>query len=538
MTVSQPQNESDKSEDGGAFRATGYSYYVLFILFIVYVLNFADRNILSILGEDIKRDLGISDSQLGFLYGTAFAVFYSLFGIPLGKLADMWFRGRLIALGLTLWSSMTVISGFAANFTQLGLARIGVGVGEASASPAAFSMLGDYFPRKQRGMVLAIYSSGIYVGAGLALAVGGEVVEWWTAAYTPQTAPFGLRGWQVALMIVGTPGLLLALICAFLREPVRGQTEGIYTPAEPHPFRKTLEELAAVLPIFSWFSLKRRGASTKTLIINLLFAALVSAAAVSLVGTFSNGSNWVGDAQQWGAIALGSYCVFSWAQGLVVRDPPSYALIWGNPAFVLASLGFGTLAMVGYSVGFWTPIYAIRVLELPLDQVGWILGFGTALGGWIGICAGGPLADFWRRSTLRGRLYLIITSYAIATPLGIATYSVTDTTIFYALAIGTNLVSTMWIGAAAATLQDLVLPRMRGIAAAAYLLATTLIGLGLGPYMVGKMSVETGSLRTAILLLFLAVPVAFVFLATAAKLLPRAEMGRVERAKAAGEKIA
>lgn len=532
-----PSSISPPSQDPETYKATGYSYYVLFVLFVVYVLNFTDRNILSILGEDIKRDLGISDAQLGFLYGTAFAVFYSLFGIPLGRLADMWFRGRLIALGLALWSTMTALSGVAGNFTQLAFARVGVGVGEASASPAAFSMLSDYFPRAQRGMALAIYSSGIYVGAGLSLAVGGEVVEWWRTTYTPETAPFGLRGWQVAFLVVGLPGLLLALVCAFIKEPVRGQSEGIVSPIEPHPFRKTFAELAAVLPVLSWFHLKANGASAKTLGTNGVFAAGCVLAAWSLVQLFSNSQNWVGDAQQWGAIALGAYCVYSWAQGLVLRDAPAHALIWGNPTFILATVGFGTISMVGYSVGFWSPIYALRVLELPLDQVGWVLGFGAAIGGWLGVSLGGPIADYWRRYTPRGRIFLVMMSVALALPLGLATFSVRDPFWFYVFAIATNFVSTLWVGAAAATCQDLVLPRMRGVATAAYFLSTTLIGLGLGPYMVGKMSVETGSLRTAILLLFLVVPITLTLLGFAAKFLPKAEATRVARAQAAGENL-
>ncbi|MEM7569158.1 MAG: MFS transporter [Pseudomonadota bacterium] len=529
--------KGSKQPDTPPYRATAYSYYVLFVLFVVYVLNFADRNILSILGEDIKRDLGISDAQLGFLYGTAFAVFYALFGIPLGKLADLWLRGRLISLGLALWSTMTALSGFAGNFAQLALARIGVGVGEASASPAAFSMLGDYFPREQRGFALAVYSSGIYVGGGLALAVGGEVVEWWRAAYPDGDAPFGLRGWQVAFIVVGLPGLLLALICAFIKEPFRGQSEGIFAPDDPEPFKKAWQELLSVLPITSWLSLRAKGASAKTLGLNIALAVGLCVFAAAMVFFFAGKSSWVSDAQQWGAIGLGVYCVFSWAQGLVLRDPPSYALIWGNPTFVLAAIAFGTISTVGYSVALWTPIYALRELSLPLDQVGWVLGFGSAFAGWLGISLGGPLADAWRRKTPRGRLFLIMTATCAALPLGLATFTVTDTNLFYALAITTNVFSTMWVGAAAATCQDLVLPRMRGVATAAYFLATTLLGLGLGPYMVGKLSVETGSLRTAILLLFLIVPVTLTLLGLAAKRLPGAEASRIERAKAAGEEI-
>src|SRR6185295_4830952 len=120
-----------------------YPRYVLGVLVVVYVFNFLDRQILSILAERIKADLGATDAQMGFLYGTAFAVF----GIPLGRLADVWDRRRLIAWGLAAWSAMTALSGLARSFAQLALARFGVGIGEASASPAAYSLLSDYFPK-------------------------------------------------------------------------------------------------------------------------------------------------------------------------------------------------------------------------------------------------------------------------------------------------------------------------------------------------------------------------------------------------------
>src|SRR4029453_9689629 len=134
-----------------------YARYALGVLVLVYVFNFLDRQILSILAERIKADLQLTDAQIGFLYGTAFAVFYALFGIPLGRLADCWIRTRLIAIGLTLWSAMTATSAFARDFVQLTAARIGVGVGEASASPAAYSLLADYFPPAKRATVLALY---------------------------------------------------------------------------------------------------------------------------------------------------------------------------------------------------------------------------------------------------------------------------------------------------------------------------------------------------------------------------------------------
>jgi MFS family permease len=172
-----------------------YANYVLFVLVLVYVFNFIDRQILSILAEEIKADLGLDDAQIGFLYGTAFAVFYAVFGIPLGRLADVWVRRNVISLGLAFWSGMTALSGTARSFGSLATFRIGVGVGEASASPAAFSMLSDYFPPRLRATAVGIYSSGVYIGAGIGLLIGGQVVDRWNGAF-PDGGPFGLVGWQ------------------------------------------------------------------------------------------------------------------------------------------------------------------------------------------------------------------------------------------------------------------------------------------------------------------------------------------------------
>lgn len=211
-----------------------YANYVLFVLVLVYVFNFIDRQILSILAQDIKADLGLSDASLGFLYGTAFAVFYAIFGIPLARLADIWTRKNLISVGLSFWSLMTALSGTARSFFSLATYRIGVGVGESSASPAAFSMLGDYFPPRLRATAVAIYSSGVYIGSGIGMVIGGQVVDRWNKAYLPGEAPFGLAGWQVAFFVVGIPGLLMAVWVWTLREPVRGKSEGLPEPPT-HP---------------------------------------------------------------------------------------------------------------------------------------------------------------------------------------------------------------------------------------------------------------------------------------------------------------
>src|ERR1035437_7180693 len=173
-----------------------YPWYVLAVLVLVYVLNFIDRQIVVILAERIKADLKVTDAQLGFLYGTVFAVFFAVFAIPLGRLADAWDRRRLIAWGTAFWSLMTVLSGLARGFGPLAFARLGVGAGEASAAPAAYSLLSDWFPRERRGAVLGFFSSGIFIGAGLGLGIGGLIVDRWDAAFPAGAAPLGLHGWQ------------------------------------------------------------------------------------------------------------------------------------------------------------------------------------------------------------------------------------------------------------------------------------------------------------------------------------------------------
>src|SRR3954469_12446961 len=183
------EERTDSPPPTGASR---YGWYVLLVLVLVYAVNFIDRQILSILAQDIKHDLAVDDAQIGFLYGTAFAVFYALFGIPLGRLADSWYRGKLIAVGLGLWSSMTVLSGFASTFGMLATARVGVGIGEASASPAAYSMISDSFPKERRATALSIYSSGLYIGGALSLPIGGMIISRWNAAWPAAgTAPLG-----------------------------------------------------------------------------------------------------------------------------------------------------------------------------------------------------------------------------------------------------------------------------------------------------------------------------------------------------------
>lgn len=523
------KDKSGSSPDAPEIGGT-YAKYVLGVLFVVYLFNFLDRQIISILAERIKADLGVTDSQLGFLYGTAFAVFYAVFGVPLGRLADVWLRGRLIAIGLSFWSLMTAISGLTTNFTQLAAARIGVGIGEASATPAAFSLLSDYFPKRVRATVLAIYSSGVYVGAGLSLGLGGVIVERWDNAYPAATAPFGLAGWQVAFMAVGLPGLLVALWVASLREPVRGQADGIITRAEPHPFRTFWRELIAVVPPFTVYNIMRLSSSWRPLLINGIAALVLALIATVLIFLF-------GDVAQWVALSIGLYSTVSWIQSVHHKDRPTFALIFRTPTLLFAGAGFGTIAFMTYGVGFWSAPYAVRVLGADEAEVGAILGGTAAVGGFLGVSFGGVLSDMWRRVSENGRIKFGILAALLPIPVGIAMFTTDSRLLFYVLSFPITVLSSCWVGAAASTIQDLVMPRMRGAASAIYILVVTFLGLSLGPYTVGRISEGLSDLRTAILWSFVASAVAAVLLFIASTRLARDEGSILERARAVGEPV-
>jgi len=201
----------------------GYAWYVVAVLLLAYTLSFIDRMILSLLVGPIRADLGISDTQMSLLMGFAFAIFYSVLGIPLGWLADRGSRRSLIVAGVTAWSVMTAACGLAKGYGALFLARIGVGVGEATLSPAAYSLLGDHFPREKLGRAMAVYSIGVPLGSGVALVAGALVVRFVTEG-PPLILPLlgAMEPWRLTFVMVGLPGLLVAaLIALTVREPTR-----------------------------------------------------------------------------------------------------------------------------------------------------------------------------------------------------------------------------------------------------------------------------------------------------------------------------
>lgn len=224
------------SDEGSAVDVRGRSAWpAVALLLLVYANSFVDRQIISLLVMPIRADLSISDSQFSLLNGLAFALFYATLGIPIARWVDRGDRGVILAIGTAVWSIFTMLCGRAASFGSLFLARVGVGAGEATLVPCIYSLLADYFPVQRRGLAMGIFGSGVYVGMGLALIVGGTVLQMLGRFDNVTLGPFAnFSSWQLVFVIVGAPGLLLAGFVLLLWEP-RRSARGHVTVAPVHP---------------------------------------------------------------------------------------------------------------------------------------------------------------------------------------------------------------------------------------------------------------------------------------------------------------
>lgn len=403
---------------------------MMWVLLLVYILNFLDRQILNILAEPIKADLQLSDTQLGLLAGPAFAVFYAVLGIPIARYADRGSTNRvsLISASLAIWSGMTVLCGFANNFFQMALARIGVGVGEAGCTPAAHSLISDAVAPEKRASAIAFYGMGVPIGTLLGLVIGGVVNDIW--------------GWRYALMLVGVPGILLALLLPLLmREPRRlGLVRGDIAPAGPPPvpvseavseiFKSRAYLLLLVAASFAAFLSYGKGLWTLSLFIrshgmSTTEVGLIGAASLGLAGVFGT---WLGGwaADRFGqvnrrhiltlpaigmAVAapiqfLGYGAPIWWVAGLLILVPtilnaayygPAYACVQGlvrkELRAVAASLMLFGQNLIGLGLGPFI-FGALSDLFTPMagtESVRWVL-FGAA---WLGFI---PAYFFWRAS--------------------------------------------------------------------------------------------------------------------------------------------
>ena len=327
--------------------SVGYRRWMLFLLVAIYSCSFLDRVIINTVGPAIIRELHLSDLQFGLLGGAAFALFYAGFGLPIAWLAERTNRVTIIAVCIALWSAMTALSGVSTNYWQLLLFRMGVGIGEGGSSPAAHSLLSDYYPPKQRASALAIYSAGIPIGILLGAAGGG-----WLA----QTFD-----WRTALVIVGVPGLVLALLARLtLREPARGHSEAADVSAKAPPMGAVFKRLFATKTFahiaagFVLTNLAGNGINTFTAIylvrsfhIGLAHAGLLYGLAVGisgLIGTVGGGF-WADAAGRrdlrwyaW-APALGSFLAL-----------PAYFIAFTRPSaeLTVACFFIGSLAVTMY----------------------------------------------------------------------------------------------------------------------------------------------------------------------------------------------
>ena len=302
MTDQQLAEQPNPSQEEPPWPNPLYAWYVVGVLMVAYTNSFIDRQILSLLVEPIRQDLEISDTQVSLLAGLAFTIFYTLMGVPLARLADQSHRRNIIAGGITAWSIMTALCGAAQNFWHLFLARVGVGVGEATLSPAAFSVISDYFPKHRLARAISVYSMGVYFGVGLALMIGGLVIKLVSAA-PPVELPYvgTVYPWQLTFFYVGVLGLPVLLLVFTIREPLRrGQakkTESAHG-ASIKDLRKFVRENA------------------RTIIWHFT--------AYSLIG-----------------IAIVAYLV--WTPTLFIRtygwDAPTIGLVYGGLTFVLGTAG-------------------------------------------------------------------------------------------------------------------------------------------------------------------------------------------------------
>jgi len=503
-----------------------YAWYMLAVLALVYALSLIDRQILSILAEDVRRDLSLTDVQLGYLYGTAFAMFYAIFGIPLGRLADNWKRTYLLAAGLALWSLMTGLSGLASSFALLAAARIGVGIGEASASPSAYSMIASTFPVHRRGLAIAIYSAGSYLGTGLSLPLGAWLAHTWNQTYEVGSAPLGLYGWQAAFIGVGIPGLLLALFVISMREPPRFNADGGLIPVvRPGVWRMFFTDLMAILPPFTLLVAARETSSLRRNVVAAISIGMIAAILIYLTD----------DVGQWVTYALGVYAIVSWAQSLRHTDAPAHRLFWGGPTVPWCVMGIGLAGVVFNTVLLWASPYAIRTFGVSATEIGPLIGIPGAIASALGCVVGGYLADQWKQRDPRGRIYVCMLAPALHIPLLVLMFTRSDLNSYILISPLVYFVAGLLPSAAVTALQDFVLPRMYGTVGAIFLLGQTLFSMSLGPYLSGKIATVTGSLRLGVLSVLFAPMGALIILWIVSRRAAITESSKLSWAMEAGE---
>ncbi len=352
--------------------------YALLLVALTNAVSLLDRQILAILAPAIKHDLKVGDAEMGLLFGTVFALFYALFSLPLGRLADGWVRTRLLAISLVFWSAATALGGLANSFAVLAVSRLGVGIGEAASQPAGTSMIYDYWPKHRRGFVMAVLASAIALGIGGSLALGGMAADHWDRLARAGRAPLALHGWQFALIVAALPGFVLAFLMWRLREPVRGAMDGIATAPDPHPFRASGGVLASVLPGLHWIVLARRRAPRATWIFNLAALAVIAVAMVALTHMANIlsprppmallGLTFSAHALQWAVIGFGLLVIVNLMQSLRIADPQAFRVMTRSPTLMMAMAVGALQSVLNYGMMAFNPSFIIRYYHQSMAE--------------------------------------------------------------------------------------------------------------------------------------------------------------------------
>jgi MFS family permease len=527
-------------------RVSRAGWYTLTLVSAAQGLSLLDRQILSILAPSIKADLHIGDSELGLLYGTLFSLFYALFSLPLGRLVDGWVRTRLLWICIAAWSVFAGLSAFAGGYGLLALSRLGVGVGEASAQPAANSIIFDTFPRARRGTAMAAMGIATALGLGLSMTLGGVVAGWWDAHFPGR--PGGFSGWQFAFLVAAAPGLLLAFLISRLSEPQRGAVDGIVSPEDPHPFKASGAVLASVTPGINWLSLWSRKAPARQWAVNLVGLAAIVLFCWIMTGVTQRfsprpptdvlGLKIDPHAMQWFVVGFGAFVILNMFQSLRLTDRPTYNVVL-SPSIILLMVVGGFQTSINYGVMGFTPSFLNRAFGLSPAETGLQFGLLAAALGMIGPLVAGPLSD-WLTARMggRGRVWLTIFSLGVSPLFGIWTYSADDPLSFYLRFSAYSLILTLWLPPLYSLIYDLVLPRMRGITSSIYIIVTTLLGLGMGPYFVGIVSDRLhGDLGRAIISINVVWLPILVCLFVVLFRVNREEATVLDRARAGGEQV-
>jgi MFS family permease len=521
-------------------------WYALFLVSCAQAMSLLDRQILSILAPSIREDLGIGDAELGLLYGTVFSLFYALFSLPLGRLVDGWVRTRLLAICITMWSFSAGLAAFASGFGLLAISRLGVGIGEAASQPAANSIIFDEFPRARRGTAMAALGIATALGLGLSMTLGGVVAQWFDTRYPAGAA--GFTGWQFAFLVASLPGFVLAYAIYRLKEPTRGKMDGIISPPDPHPFKASAAVLGAVTPGANWFYLWHRKAGARQWTINLVSLAVIATfcwTMTQLTQAYSPrppiealGLSLDPHVLQWFVVAFGAFVILNLFQSFKLTDRATYNVVV-SPSVILLIVVAGFQTSINYGVMGFTPSFLNRAYGLSPAETGLQFGLLAAALGMAGPIVAGPLSD-WLTARMggRGRVWLTLFSLGISPVFGIWTFSADNPTDFYLRFVGYSLVLTLWLPPLYSLLYDLVLPRMRGITSSVFIIITTLLGLGMGPYFVGIVSDRNGGdLGQAIISINVVVPAIVVILLFLLTRINRDESTLLERARAGGEAV-